>query len=60
MKGGEKRMFVLYADKTQLTVRQKEPITSGSSNTYQVRFEFSPEWDGLAKAAVFQDAPKSP
>ena len=54
MKGGEKRMFVLYADKTQLTVRQKEPITSGSSNTYQVRFEFSPEWDGLAKAAVFQ------
>lgn len=54
MKGGEKRMFVLYADKTQLTVRQKEPITSGSSNAYQVRFEFSPEWDGLAKAAVFQ------
>lgn len=54
MKGGEKRMFVLYADKTQLTVRQKEPVTSGSSKAYQVRFEFSPEWDGLAKVAVFQ------
>lgn len=54
MKGGEKRMFVLYADKTQLTVRQRETVTSGSSNAYQVQFEFSPEWEGLAKAAVFQ------
>lgn len=54
MKGGEKRMFVLCADKTQLTVRQKEPVTSGSSNAYQVRFEFSAEWDGLARTAVFQ------
>lgn len=47
-------MFVLYADKTQLVVRQRETVTSGSSNVLQVRFEFSPEWEGLAKAAVFQ------
>lgn len=47
-------MFVLYAEKTQLTVRQREPVTSGSSNAYQVRFEFSPEWEGLEKTAVFQ------
>lgn len=53
MKGGEK-MFVLYADKTQLVVRQREPLTSGSSNAHQVRFEFSPEWEGLARAAIFQ------
>lgn len=47
-------MFVLYADKTQLIVRQREPITSGSSNALQARFEFSPEWEGLEKTAVFQ------
>ena len=47
-------MFVLYADKTQLVVRQREPVTSGSANAYQLRFEFSPEWEGLAKTAIFQ------
>lgn len=47
-------MFVLYADKNQLSVREKEPITSGSVNVYPVRFEFSADWDGLEKTAVFQ------
>lgn len=47
-------MFVLYADKTQLVVRQREPVTSGSANAYQLQFEFSPEWEGLTKAAIFQ------
>lgn len=47
-------MFVLYADKARLDVRQREPIASGSENVYQLRFEFSPEWEGLAKTAVFQ------
>lgn len=47
-------MFVLYANKTQLTIHQKEPLTSGSVNVYQVRFEFSPDWDGLEKTAIFQ------
>ena len=47
-------MFVLYADKNQLTVREKEPITSGSVNVYPVRFEFSEDWDGLEKTAIFQ------
>lgn len=54
MKGGEKKMFVLYADKTRLDVRQREPVTSGSENVYQLRFEFSPEWEGLEKTAIFQ------
>lgn len=47
-------MIVLYADKNQLTVREKEPITSGSVNVYPVRFEFSEDWDGLDRTAVFQ------
>lgn len=47
-------MFVLYADKNQLNVREKEPVTSGSVNVYPVRFEFSEDWDGMSKTAVFQ------
>lgn len=47
-------MFVLYAEKNQLTIREKEPVTSGSVNVYPVRFEFSEDWDGLSKTAVFQ------
>lgn len=53
MEGGE-RMFVLYADKAQLDVRQREPIASGSENVHQLRFEFSPEWEGLEKTVIFQ------
>lgn len=47
-------MFILYANKTQLMVRKREPVTSGSVNVYPVRFEFSPDWDGLDRTAVFQ------
>ena len=47
-------MFQLYADKTKLTVRQREPVTSGSVNVYEARFEFSPDWDGLTRTAVFK------
>lgn len=34
--GGERRMFVLYADKTRLDVRHREPVASGSENVYQL------------------------
>lgn len=47
-------MFILYADKTKLTLRRREPVTSGSVNVYPVRFEFSPEWEGLQKTATFR------
>jgi len=47
-------MFQLYADKTRLTVRQREPVTSGSVNVYPVRFEFSGDWAGLERTAVFR------
>jgi len=36
-------MFILHANKTQLTVRQRKPATS------EARFEFSPGWDGTGK-----------
>ena len=47
-------MFALYANKNSLTVRQRERITSGSVNAYDVRFEFSPDWEGMMKQAVFR------
>lgn len=47
-------MFVLCAEKNQLTVREREPITSGSVNAYPVRIEFSPDWDGLERTVIFQ------
>lgn len=46
-------MFILYANKTQLTVRKREPMTSGSVNAYAARFEFSADWEGLKRTAVF-------
>lgn len=52
-------MFILYANKNQLTVRKKEPITSGSVNAYTARFEFSPDWDGLTRKAVFRGSGKT-
>lgn len=47
-------MFVLQANKNRLTVKQKETLTSGSVNVYTARFEFSPDWDNLARTAVFR------
>ena len=47
-------MFVMYADKNKLTVRQREPTTSGSVNVYQAQFEFSLDWDSMERVAVFK------
>lgn len=47
-------MFDLYADKTKLTLCQREPLTSGSVNIYRVRFRLSEDWEGLQAAAVFR------
>lgn len=47
-------MFILYAEKNKTVVRKKELITSGSVNVYSVQFEFSADWDGLDKTAVFR------
>ena len=49
-------MFELRAEKTKLTLdpRSREQITSGSANVYRARFEFSGDWDGLTRVAVFR------
>ena len=47
-------MFQLYAAKNKLTVLQKELVTHGSVNVYPVQFQFSEDWDGLARVAVFR------
>lgn len=52
-------MFILYANKTNLTVRKREAMTSGSVNVYQVQFEFSEDWEGLTKTAVFETRGRS-
>lgn len=53
--------FVLYAAKNKLTVRdaKSEILTSGSVNVYTVRFQFSAEWDGLTRMAVFKSGSDS-
>lgn len=52
-------MFILEANKTRLTLVQRELITSGSVNVYPVRFEFSKEWDGLTRTAIFRAGTES-
>lgn len=52
-------MFELYADKNQLCVRRREPVTSGSVNVYRARFQFSADWEGLERTAVFRAGEKS-
>ena len=46
-------MFKLYADKVKLQLIDSEMITSGSVNVYDVLFQFSADWNGLAKTVVF-------
>ena len=47
-------MFILQANKNKLAVLEREPVTSGSVNVYRARFEFSDDWEGLTRKAVFR------
>lgn len=47
-------MFEFYASKQRAVVSNREPLVSGSVNTYEVKFSFSEEWTNLDKYAVFQ------
>lgn len=47
-------MFELYAEQKDLTVRRREPVTSGSVNVTPVQFAFSGAWEGLERTAVFR------
>ncbi len=52
-------MFELYAEKNDLCVQHLERVTSGSVNVYEAAFEFSEDWAGLEKTAVFRAGEKS-
>lgn len=47
-------MFIATADKNSLSVTGSELITSGSVKTNFVEFQFSDDWNGLRKTAIFQ------
>lgn len=47
-------MIELNVLKNQLTMTEKEQITSGSVNVYYVHFHFSSHWDDLERVAVFK------
>ncbi len=47
-------MFLLQAEKNKLSLLEREAVTSGSVNAYAAKFEFSEDWEGLNKTAVFQ------
>ena len=47
-------MFKLYANKVNLQRIDKEMVTSGSVNAYDVYFQFSADWDGVTRTAVFK------
>lgn len=47
-------MFMLHADKSSLSVLKKGIITSGAVNVIDVQFQFSPEWNGMDRVAVFK------
>lgn len=46
-------MFQIQVQKNRMALSSKEYMTSGSKNVYVCQFEFSNEWDGLEKVAVF-------
>lgn len=52
-------MFILYVEKNKISVRKKEPVTSGSVNVTIARFEFSDDWHGLTRRAVFKAGKES-
>lgn len=47
-------MFLLYAEKNKLTLKERETVTAGSANVYDVQFTFSDDWDNMERIAVFQ------
>lgn len=47
-------MFLLYAEKNKITIKEKEIVTAGSANIYDVQFAFDDDWEGLERVAVFR------
>lgn len=46
-------MITIYVQKTQARAELDAPVTSGSVGR-EVQFQFSDDWDGLVKTAVFE------
>ena len=47
-------MVICHVSKAAITVAQSVLLTSGMVQAVQVRFCFSPEWEGLTRTAVFR------
>ena len=52
-------IFILKANKNKLEVLARESVTSGSVNAYLARFEFSDDWRGLTRKALFKAGKES-
>lgn len=52
-------MIICHVSKAAITVAQSVLLTSGMVQAVQVRFCFSPEWEGLTRTAVFCAGPVS-
>lgn len=48
-------MIELYAAWNELTVKNRERMTSGSVQVNKIHVDFSPDWDGLDKVAIFRE-----
>lgn len=46
-------MFVVQADKSKMYLLESEMLVSTATNVYTVRFEFSDDWKGFSKVALF-------
>ena len=44
--------------KNTLAMAEQESLTSGSVNAYKVQFQFSEDWDGLTRTAIFKAGKK--
>jgi hypothetical protein len=47
-------MIFLEATQNRLRVTNREMLTAGTVNVNQCRFDFSSDWDGLTRTAVFR------
>lgn len=51
-------MFRVKVNKNAVTVAEKDQMTAGSINVYPVVFDFSSDWDGLDRVALFKNQDK--
>lgn len=49
-------MFVVQVDKSRLHLLESEMLVSMAVNVYPIRFEFSKDWDGFSKVALFYNS----